>query len=169
VPAALFWDEERRGSGWAENRLGIAPTLLLPLLSPSQHSPPPSTTTMLSAHPQSPHLHPPPPSRASLKTWWNHFTFVQRAKKDSHFVREWEKGPSLPRPPPPSPPHPPQAPKQSTPSSANHSRKASSTPLSPYRLQTTRESFTSGVTCQSSSPNGPSALIPFSPSPASPP
>ncbi|EKM78093.1 hypothetical protein AGABI1DRAFT_129873 [Agaricus bisporus var. burnettii JB137-S8] len=47
---------------------------------------------MLSAHPPSPHLHNSHPTKASLKTWWNHFTFVQRTKKDSHFIREWEKG-----------------------------------------------------------------------------
>lgn len=55
------------------------------------HPPPPPT--MLSAHPPSPHLHNSHPTKASLKTWWNHFTFVQRTKKDSHFIREWEKGP----------------------------------------------------------------------------
>ncbi|KAF5359605.1 hypothetical protein D9756_003102 [Leucocoprinus leucothites] len=62
------------------------------LSSPSQQ--PHTHPTMLSAHPQSPHLHPPPPqpTKASLKAWWNHFTFVQRAKKEPSYVREYEKG-----------------------------------------------------------------------------
>ncbi|KAJ3480783.1 hypothetical protein NLI96_g8099 [Meripilus lineatus] len=27
--------------------------------------------------------HPPPPTKASLKSWWNHFVFAQRAKKEA--------------------------------------------------------------------------------------
>ncbi len=70
-----------------------------PNTSPSDHPtsssqyplPPPP---MLSAHPQNPHLHQPTPvaTKASLKAWWNHFTFVQRTKKDHNFIREYEKG-----------------------------------------------------------------------------
>jgi hypothetical protein len=26
---------------------------------------------------------PPPPTKASLKTWWNHFNFAQKAKKEA--------------------------------------------------------------------------------------
>ncbi|KAF9451895.1 Rho GTPase activation protein [Macrolepiota fuliginosa MF-IS2] len=67
---------------------------------PAQPSPPsdhPSFVMLSAHHPQTTHLHqpPPPPTKASLKTWWNHFTFVQRAKKDSHsYIREYEKGAS---------------------------------------------------------------------------
>ena len=34
----------------------------------------------------------PPPTKASLKTWWNHFTFAQKAKREADERRhEWEK------------------------------------------------------------------------------
>ena len=35
---------------------------------------------------------PQPPTKASLKTWWNHFTFAQKAKREADERRhEWEK------------------------------------------------------------------------------
>jgi len=69
---------------------------------------------MLSAHPNNNHIHQPSAAqantKASLKAWWNHFNFVQRAKKDSNYIREHEKGLLSPIGPPPRPHSPTGAP-----------------------------------------------------------
>ncbi|KAG5646981.1 hypothetical protein DXG03_001704 [Asterophora parasitica] len=33
----------------------------------------------------------PPPTKASLKAWWSHFTFVQKAKKDSEARKQQDE------------------------------------------------------------------------------
>jgi len=46
---------------------------------PKDMHPPPSQQYH---QPQDPHASTSPPSKANLRAWWNHFTFVQRPKKD---------------------------------------------------------------------------------------